>query len=64
MTSEERSDYIQTLRDRFLKGNLDDVLIPGDPPMDRLLDAIFDKRLPDDATKKATEQTKRGGKPS
>lgn len=58
MTSEERSVYIQTLRDKFVNGSLDDVLIPGDPPMDRLLDAIFDKRLPKDKPKSVSEHTK------
>jgi hypothetical protein len=64
MTSEERSVYIQTLRDKFVNGSLDDVLIPGDPPMDRLLDAIFDKRLPKDKSKNVSEHTKSHQKPS
>ena len=40
MNAKERNEYIQTLRERFLSGTLDEVLIPDDPPVDRLLDAI------------------------
>ena len=64
MTSEERSVYIQTLRDKFLNGSLDAMLIPGDPPMERLLDAIFDKRLPTDKGNQVTELKKSKQKPS
>ena len=46
MTPKERAHYIQTLRQRFLKGTLDKVLIPDDPPIARLLDAIFSTELP------------------
>ena len=64
MTSEERSVYIQTLRDKYLNGSLDDMLIPGDPPMERLLDAIFDKRLPKDGVSSSAAPQKSDEKPA
>ena len=64
MTSEERSVYIQTLRDKYLNGSLDDMLIPGDPPMERLLEAIFDKRMPKDGVSNNTTPQKSDQKPA
>ncbi len=46
MNAKERIEYIKTLRGRYLSGTLDEVLIPDDPPVDRLLDAIFSVKLP------------------
>ena len=65
MNAKERNEYIQTLRDRFLSGTLDEVLIPDDPPVDRLLDAIFSTRLPyQEGTKEKKSPTEAIGRAS
>ena len=57
MNNTERIEYIKTLRNRFLSGTLDDVLIPDDPPLGRLLDAIFSTQLPRQEEKKSPTDT-------
>lgn len=38
---ETRAELVERLRHRYLKGTLDEVLFPEDPPIERLLRDLF-----------------------
>jgi hypothetical protein len=41
MDQDERDALVERLRQRYLAGTLDEVLVPEDPRMDRLLADLF-----------------------
>lgn len=44
----QRAEYVAELRRRYVEGSLDDVLVPEDANLDRLLEDIFPDRMGND----------------